>query len=92
MDMVINGKPFKEWLEEQKTKEGALIIHRATMHKGYSTITVNGGVLTPSADKDLAYEDADMEVRINGRLHPLQGRRVERINGTWYVDGVKQDF
>lgn len=92
MSINIQGKPLKEWVEEQKKKDGVMIVHRGTTYNGYTKSTYNGAIVTLMDGKDVCYEDADISMRINGKEYRLTGRRVERIDGVWYIDGTKADL
>lgn len=92
MSISIQGKPLKEWVEEQKKKDGVMIVHRGTAYNGHTKSTYNGAIVTLMDGKDICYEDADISMRINGKEYRLTGRRVERINGVWYIDGTKADL
>ena len=92
MNIKIQGKPLKEWVEEQKKKDGVMIVHRGTTRNGYSTSTYNGAIVTVQDDKDIRYENADISLRINGKEHRLTGNLVERKSGVWYVDGSIVDL
>lgn len=86
MSINIGGKPLNEWIEEQKKKDGVLIVHRGTVRNGYSKSTYNGAIVTLD-NKDVCYENADISIRMNGKEYRMTGQRVERKNGVWYVDG-----
>ena len=92
MSIKIQGKPLKEWVEEQKKKDGVMIVHRGTTRNGYSTSTYNGAIVTVQDDKDIRYENADISLRINGKEYRLTGNLVERKSGIWYVDGSIVDL
>ena len=92
MNIKIQGKPLKEWVEEQKKKDGVMIVHRGTTRNGYSTSTYNGAIVTVQDDKDIRYENADISLRINGKEYRLTGNLVERKSGIWYVDGSIVDL
>ena len=92
MSINIQGKPLKDWVEEQKKKDGVMIVHQGTTRNRFGTSTYNGAIVTLMDGKDVCYEDADISMRINGKEYRLTGRRVERINGVWYIDGKKADL
>ena len=37
MSINIQGKPLKEWVEEQKKKDGVMIVHRGTQRTQFGT-------------------------------------------------------
>ena len=39
MSINIQGKPLKEWVEEQKKKDGVMIVHRGTQRTQFGTST-----------------------------------------------------
>ena len=86
MSIKIQGKPLKEWVAEQKKKDGVMIVHHGTTRDGYSTSTYNGAIVTLMDNKDVRYENADISLRINGKEYRLTGSLVERKSGIWYVD------
>ena len=88
MSINIQGKPLKEWVEEQKKKDGVMIVHRGTTYNGYTKSTYNGAIVTLMDGKDVCYEDADISLRINGKEYRLTGSRVERKDGVWYINGT----
>ena len=92
MNINIQGKPLKEWVEEQKKKDGVMIVHQGTTRKRFGTSTYNGAIVTLMDDKDVRYEDADISLRINGKEYRLTGKLVERKDGVWYVDGQEADL
>ena len=87
MSINIEGKPLKEWVEEQKKKDGVMIVHRGTTRNEFGTSTYNGAIVTLMDGKDVRYENADISLRINGKEYRLTGRLVERKDGIWYTDG-----
>ena len=92
MNIEIQGKPLNEWVEEQKKKDGVMIVHRGTTRNGYNTSTYNGAIVALMDDKDIRYENADISLRINGTEYRLTGNLVERKSGIWYVDGSIVDL
>ena len=92
MNINIQGKPLKEWVEEQKKKDGVMIVHQGTTRNRFGTSTYNGAIVTLMDDKDVRYEDADISLRINGKEYRLTGKLVERKDGVWYVDGQEADL
>ena len=88
MNINIQGKPLKEWVEEQKK----MIVHQGTTRNRFGTSTYNGAIVTLMDDKDVRYEDADISLRINGKEYRLTGKLVERKDGVWYVDGQEADL
>ena len=86
MNINIGGKPLNEWIEEQKKKDGVLIVHRGTVDNGFGTSTYNGAIVTLD-DKDICYYNADISIRVNGKEYRMTGHKVERKAGVWYVDG-----
>ena len=87
MSIIIEGKPLNEWIEEQKKKDGVLFVHRGTQRTEYGSSTYRGAVVTPRADQDIRYENADISLRINGKEYRMTGNLIERKGGIWYVDG-----
>ncbi len=87
MNINIEGKPLKEWVEEQKKKDGVMIVHHGTVRSKFGKSTYQESIVSVSDGKDLCYEDADISLRINGKEYRLTGNRIERKGGTWYVDG-----
>ena len=92
MSIEIQGKPLKEWVAEQKKKDGVMIVHHGTTRDSYSTSTYNGAIVTLMDNKDVRYENADISLRINGKEYRLTGNLVERKSGIWYVDGSIVDL
>ena len=92
MSIEIQGKPLKEWVAEQKKKDGVMIVHHGTTRDSYSTSTYNGAIVTLMDSKDVRYENADISLRINGKEYRLTGNLVERKSGIWYVDGSIVDL
>ena len=92
MSINIQGKPLKEWVEEQKKKDGVMIVHQGTTRNRFGTSTYNGAIVTLMDDKDVRYEDADISLRINGKEYRLTGKLVERKDGVWFVDGQEADL
>ena len=91
MGINIGGKPLNEWIEEQKKKDGVLIVHQGTVYTEFGTSTYNGAIVTTDDNKDLCYHDADISIRINGKEYRMRGKKVERIGGQWFVNGKKAD-
>ena len=89
MSVFIEGKPLNEWIEEQKKKDGVLLVHRGTIRNGYSKSVYTGAIVT-NAGKDVCYEDADITVRIKGTEYRLTGSRVERHDGRCFVNGKER--
>ena len=87
MSINIQGKPLKEWVVEQKEKDGVLIVHHGTQRTQFGTSTYQGAIVTLMDDKDVRYENADISLRINGKEYRMTGNLVERKDGIWYVDG-----
>ncbi len=92
MSTYIGGKPLKEWIEEQKKKDGAIYVRRGTVIKGNTRSVYNGGVISYVDGKDLRYENADISARIKGKTYRFTGSVVERRNGVWYVDGKEAEL
>ena len=92
MSINIQGKPLKEWVEEQKKKDGVMIVHRGTQRTQFGTSTYQGAIVTLMDDKDVRYENADISLRINGKEYRMTGNLVERKDGIWYVDGSIVDM
>ena len=92
MSISIEGKPLDEWIEEQKKKDGVLFVHRGTQRTEYGSSTYRGAVVTPRADQDIRYENADISLRVNGKEYRMTGNLVERKGGIWYVDGKIVDM
>lgn len=92
MNFNVNGKSFKEWIEEMKNGDGAVTIHHAKQRMGNRISTFSGSVVSYNGDKDVYYEDADISVSIDGHNYRLKGNRVECINKKWYVDGKLVNF
>ena len=92
MSINIQGKPLKEWVEEQKKKDGVMIVHRGTQRTQFGTSTFEGAIVTLMDDKDVRYENADISLRINGKEYRMTGNLVERKGGIWYVDGSIVDL
>ena len=46
MSINIQGKPLKEWVEEQKKKDGVMIVHRGTQRTQFGTSTYQGAIVT----------------------------------------------
>lgn len=91
MNINIGGKPLNEWIEEQKKKDGVLLVHRGTTRNAFGTSTYHGSIVTLD-DKDICYYDADISIRINGKEYRMTGNKVERKSGVWYVDGSVYDL
>lgn len=91
MGINIGGKPLNEWIEEQKKKDGVLIVHQGTVYTEFGTSTYNGSIVTTDDNKDLCYHDADISIRIKGKEYRMNGKKVERIGGQWFVNGKKAD-
>lgn len=89
---TINGMPLDEWIKKQKEQDGVLTIRRATKRNKWGTTVLEGSITTLNGDHDAEFLDADMDIRIDGKLYTMKGRRVERKNGIWYVDGKRQEF
>ena len=92
MSINIQGKPLKEWVEEQKKKDGVMIVHRGTQRTKFGTSTYQGAIVTLMDDKDVRYENADISLRLNGKEYRMTGDVVERKDGIWYVDGSIVDM
>ena len=92
MSINIQGKPLKEWVEEQKKKDGVMIVHRGTQRTKFGTSTYQGAIVTLMDDKDVRYENADISLRLNGKEYRMTGDLVERKDGIWYVDGSIVDL
>ena len=92
MSIIIEGKPLNEWIEEQKEKDGVMIVHRGTQRTEYGSSTYRGAIVTPRADQDIRYENADISLRVNGKEYRMTGNLVERKGGIWYVDGSIVDM
>ena len=92
MSINIQGNPLKEWVEEQKKKDGVLIVHHGTQRTQFGTSTYQGAIVTLMDDKDVRYENADISLRINGKEYRMTGNLVERKDGIWYVDGSIVDM
>jgi len=92
MKINIQGKPLKEWVEEQKKKDGVMIVHRGTQRTEFGTSTYQGSIVTLMDDKDVRYENADISLRLNGKEYRMTGNLVERKGGIWYVDGSIVDM
>ena len=92
MSINIQGKPLKEWVEEQKKKDGVLIVHHGTQRTQFGTSTYEGAIVTLMDDKDVRYENADISLRLNGKEYRMTGNLVERKGGIWYVDGSIVDL
>ena len=92
MSINIQGKPLKEWVEEQKKKDGVMIVHRGTQRTQFGTSTYEGAIVTLMDDKDVRYENADISLRLNGKEYRMTGNLVERKGGIWYVDGSIVDL
>ena len=54
MSINIQGKPLKEWVEEQKKKDGVMIVHRGTQRTKFGTSTYQGAIVTLMDDKAAA--------------------------------------
>ena len=91
MGINIGGKPLNEWIEEQKKKDGVLIVHQGTVYTEFGSSTYNGAIVTTDDNKDLCYHDADISIRIKGKEYRMMGKKVERIGGQWFVNGKKAD-
>lgn len=91
MGINIGGKPLNEWIEEQKKKDGVLIVHQGTVYTEFGSSTYNGAIVTTDDNKDLCYHDADISIRIKGKEYRMKGQKVERIGGQWFVNGKKAD-
>ena len=91
MGINIGGKPLNEWIEEQKKKDGVLIVHQGTIYTEFGTSTYNDAIVTTDDNKDLCYHDADISIRIKGKEYRMTGKKVERIGGQWFVNGKKTD-
>ena len=91
MGINIGGKPLNEWIEEQKKKDGVLIVHQGTVYTEFGTSTYNGAIVTTDDNKDLCYHDADISIRIKGKEYRMRGKKVERVGGQWFVNGKKAD-
>ena len=89
---IINGMPLDEWIKKQKEQDGVLTIRRATQRNKWGTTVLEGSITTLNGDHDAEFLNADMDIRIDGKLYTMRGRRVERKNGIWYVDGKRQEF
>lgn len=89
---IVNGMSLDEWIRQQKEKNGALIIRQATQRNEWGTTVLKGSISTLSENQDVEYFNADMDIRIGGKLYTMRGRRVERRDGIWYVDGKRQEF
>ena len=89
---IINGMPLDEWIKKQKEQDGVLTIRRATQRNKWGTTVLEGSIMTLSGNQDAEFLNADMDIRIDGKLYTMKGRRVERKNGIWYVDGKRQEF
>ena len=87
MSIIIQGKPLNEWIEEQKEKDGVMIVHRGTKRTKFGTSTYRGAVVTLTDDMDVRYENADISLRVNGKEYRMTGNLIERKGGIWYVDG-----
>ena len=92
MSINIQGKPLKEWVEEQKKKDGVMIVHRGTQRTKFGTSTYQGAIVTIMDGKDVRYENADISLRLNGKEYRMTGDVVERKDGIWYVDGSIVDM
>ena len=92
MSINIQGKPLKEWVEEQKKKDSVMIVHRGTQRTQFGTSTYQGAILTLMDGKDVRYENADISLRLNGKEYRMTGNLVERKDGIWYVDGSVVDM
>ena len=92
MSINIQGKPLKEWVDEQKKKDGVMIVHRGTQRTQFGTSTYEGAIVTLMDDKDVRYENADISLRLNGKEYRMTGNLVERKGGIWYVDGSIVDL
>ena len=92
MSINIQGKPLKEWVDEQKKKDGGMIVHRGTHRTQFGTSTYEGAIVTLMDDKDVRYENADISLRLNGKEYRMTGNLVERKGGIWYVDGSIVDL
>ena len=53
MSINIQGKPLKEWVEEQKKKDGVMIVHRGTTYNGYTKSNYNGAIVKLMDGKDV---------------------------------------
>ena len=91
MGINIGGKPLNEWIEEQKKKDGVLIVHQGTVYTEFGSSTYNGAIVTTDDNKDLCYHHADISIRIKGKEYRMNGKKVERIGGQWFVNGKKAD-
>lgn len=89
---IINGMPLDEWIKQQQGKNGVLTIRQATQRNEWGTTVLKGSITTLSEDQDAEFLNADMDIRIDGKLYTMRGRRVERRDGIWYVDGKRQEF
>ena len=83
---------IKEWVEEQKKKDGVMIVHRGTQRTKFGTSTYQGAIVTIMDGKDVRYENADISLRLNGKEYRMTGDVVERKDGIWYVDGSIVDM
>ena len=92
MSINIQGKPLKEWVEEQKKKDSVMIVHRGTQRTQFGTSTYQGAIVTIMDGKDVRYENADISLRHNGKEYRMTGNLVERRDGIWYVDGSVVDM
>ena len=91
-NFTVNGQSMEDWIKQQQEKNGVLTIRQATQRNEWGTTVLKGSITTLSEDQDAEFLNADMDIRIDGKLYTMRGRRVERRNGIWYVDGKRQEF
>lgn len=92
MGTTINGKPLKEYIEEQKKKGEVLENVRGTQHFMGFTNVFNGGTITSVGGDFVLTNNASVTVNRNGKKYHLKGDRIEKRNGQWYVDGKAVDW
>lgn len=91
-NFTVNGQSMEDWIKQQQEKNGVLTIRQATQRNEWGTTVLKGSITTLSEDQDAEFLNADMDIRIDGKLYTMRGRRVERRDGIWYVDGKRQEF
>lgn len=91
-NFTVNGQSMEDWIKQQQEKDGVLTIRQATQRNEWGTTVLKGSITTLSENQDAEFLNADMDIRIDGKLYTMRGRRVERRDGIWYVDGKRQEF
>lgn len=92
MSIIINGKPLNEFIKEQKEKGEVLENVCGTQTFGFIKSRVSMSQVYGDHEGFLITDNARVTIARNGKRYTLEGNRIEKRDGQWYVDGKAVDW